>query len=222
MSVPRFRAESRMAASHDGDPLSICFDVSFRRCRESDLAALEWHGLFTAHRRIIRMAFLRQKRGRNLMLVADANGLPIGQIWIDWTRSRRPSTAMFWAFRVLPWFQGRGIGVKLLEFAEETVRRKKFRAVELGVEKHNLRAARLYERLGYKRVGELKEEFWSVQPDGRRIRHKLDEWLMRKQLEAPSVLGLPATDLPTPAKPALSDDEVPAPCPGVSILTDKL
>jgi hypothetical protein len=60
--------------------------VRFRKCRRQDLEKLEWGGLFTEHREIIRDAYLRQKAGKNKMLLAEANSQPIGQIWIDFER----------------------------------------------------------------------------------------------------------------------------------------
>src|SRR3954454_4848974 len=57
--------------------------VSIRPCERDDLPGLEWFGLYTPHREIIAAAFDRQVRGTNLMLVAEANGFPVGQVWID-------------------------------------------------------------------------------------------------------------------------------------------
>src|SRR3954471_16319232 len=57
--------------------------VDIRMCVKDDLADLEWFGLFTEHREIFLREFARQERNENIMLIAEANTLPIGQVWID-------------------------------------------------------------------------------------------------------------------------------------------
>jgi ribosomal-protein-alanine N-acetyltransferase len=53
-------------------------------------------------------------------------------------------------------FRGRGVGAKLLSFAEELFRgRSKY--IFLCVSSFNLRARKFYEKNGYKVVGELKD-----------------------------------------------------------------
>src|SRR4051812_19296174 len=62
---------------------SVPLRVSIRPCMREALPQLEWFGLYTPHREIIGEAFDRQGRGENLMLVAEVNGFPVGQVWID-------------------------------------------------------------------------------------------------------------------------------------------
>jgi [ribosomal protein S18]-alanine N-acetyltransferase len=57
---------------------------------------------------------------------------------------------------VAPDFRGKGVGTELIRFAEERIFRE-FPNVFLCVSSFNHRAARLYERLGYEVVGELKD-----------------------------------------------------------------
>lgn len=170
----------------DPPPLDRCFvrfEVVVRLCREDDLEKLEWYGRFREHREIIRDAFERQRRGENLMYLAVTNRFPVGQVWADLMRGGRGG-ALFWAFRVFPLMRGKGVGRRLLAVAERDLARRGVREVEIGVEKDNLRARRLYERLGYQFDHELKESYEYTTPDGERVRIPVDEWMLRKDLRA--------------------------------------
>ena len=71
-----------------GEPCTLPLKLRIRRCTEPDLPLLEWFGLYTCHREIIHEAFRRQEIGETLMLVAEANRFPAGQVWIDLARER--------------------------------------------------------------------------------------------------------------------------------------
>lgn len=156
--------------------------VRVRRCRADDLPQLEWFGLFTHHREIIHDAFARQRAGDNVMLVGDANGFPVAQAWIDLARLRAERVGLLWAVRVFPALQGLGLGTRLIAAAELVLRRLGYAAAEMGVEKDNPGARRLYERLGYAVVREGREEYGYTTPAGVAERVPLDEWFLRKRL----------------------------------------
>jgi CelD/BcsL family acetyltransferase involved in cellulose biosynthesis/GNAT superfamily N-acetyltransferase len=158
--------------------------ITIRACTAEDLQGLEWYGLFTHHREIFDAAFARQERGETLMLVAVANGFPIGQAWIDFDARQEEDepVALIWAVRVYPFLQGHGIGARLLAAAEEAIRARGCRWAEIGVEKNNPRARRLYERTGYRLHGELLEGFSYTDGDGRTVHVPVDEWMLRKEL----------------------------------------
>ena len=99
-------------------------DVALRLCEESDLPKLEWSGTFTDQRELIRRAFERKQEGEVEMVVADIDGFPVGQIWIDFSKVRNEHTAVLWALRVLPNLQNKGIGTKLITRAVEMSRGK--------------------------------------------------------------------------------------------------
>ncbi|HEX6986262.1 MAG TPA: GNAT family N-acetyltransferase [Planctomycetaceae bacterium] len=160
----------------------VAVPVVVRPCAAVDLPRLEWCGLFTPHREIIRAAYEAQVRGEQLMLVADVNGFPIGQVWVDLFRKREESVGVIWALRVVPFMQRLGLGTRLLAAAEGVLRRRRFKQAELGVEKSNPSAAKLYERLGYVRVGESQEEYSYKTPDGQFFRVPQDLWVYRKTL----------------------------------------
>lgn len=167
-------------------PFTVPLSVVIRRCREDDLPALEWFGLFAEHRAIIRSAYESQERGEAVMLLAEAGGFPIGQVWINLIARSTVGAGALWAVRVFPAVQNLGIGARLIAAAEQVLREKGFSAVELGVERDNPRARRFYERLGYRAAETVQGEWGYTAPDGTQVVVPLDEWMMRKDLEEPS------------------------------------
>jgi ribosomal protein S18 acetylase RimI-like enzyme len=156
--------------------------VAIRACTEDDLPALEWFGVFTPHRQLIRDAYERQLLGEVVMLVAEMNGFPVGQAWIDFVRHAGDSVGGIWALRVLPPLQRTGIGTQLLSAAEMIIGARGRAAAEVGVEKDNSGARCLYERVGYRVVREEYEEYDFTTPDGAQMRVPVDQWILRKRL----------------------------------------
>jgi ribosomal protein S18 acetylase RimI-like enzyme len=159
-------------------------EVTIRECARDDLPGLEWWGMFSHHREIIEDAFARQERGENLMLIAFANGSPVGQAWIELAVRADEGAGLLWAVRVHPVLQGLGLGARLLEAAERALRERGFAWAEIGVEKDNPRARALYERVGYRLHRELREEYGYTPPGGQPVRHVIDQWMLRKDLRA--------------------------------------
>lgn len=121
--------------------------VVIRRCRASDLDALEWSGAFTHDRQIIDWAFARTRARTMLMLVAEASRAHVGQAWIDLARA--PGVGLVWALRVKPAWQGCGIGARLVRACEREITARGRGVAALEVEPQNDEARSLYERLGY-------------------------------------------------------------------------
>lgn len=167
---------------------SFCvqFEVFIRKCEASDLPMMEWEGAFTMHREIIRETFERQLRGEVLMLVAEANGFPIGQIWIDFLKAQQSNAGYLWALRVIAPFRRRGIGRMLIESAEQILKDSGVVFARLGVERDNTLAMALYQRLGYQNVGTLDEKIRFKAPDGYWHTQISHEFLMEKALVLPS------------------------------------
>lgn len=138
--------------------------------------------MFTHDREIIDAEYERHRAGTNVMLVADFNKAPVGQIWIDLEKKATERIGVLWALRVFPWFQKMRIGTRLLEAAERVLRQRGYRTAELSVAKNNLRAKRLYERKGYRAVKEQNEPITYTNPGGEQVQIVLDQWLMRKQI----------------------------------------
>ena len=89
---------------------------------------------------------------RAAVLVADAPGE--GLLGSALVFFRAGSTlARLYSIATAPAARGRGIGARLLAAAEETARTRRCRALRLEVRVDNAAATALYERAGYRRIG---------------------------------------------------------------------
>ncbi|MDB6110269.1 MAG: N-acetyltransferase [Pedosphaera sp.] len=156
--------------------------VTIRTCTAGDLPNLEWFGMFAAHREIIQAAYERQEQGENVMLVADVHGWAVGQLWIDLAKKVEQSTGILWALRVFPFLRNLRIGTRLIKVAEQVLRDRGFDCAEIGAEKDDPAARRLYERLGYRLVGSERSEYSYTGPDGVPVHVPVDEWILHKRL----------------------------------------
>jgi len=141
-------------------PFDLRLRGVIRPCREDDLPTLEWFGLFLPQREVIREQFERQQRGQAIILIAEVNGIASGQLWID-LQGAPPSTGVFWALRVFPSLQGKGLGSRLITAGEAALSKRNVPFAEISVDQHNAPARQLYERLGY-RVAYVTEAGQSV------------------------------------------------------------
>jgi ribosomal protein S18 acetylase RimI-like enzyme len=160
----------------------LTLDVTIRLCQRADLQALEWFGMFSPMRAVISSAFDRFALGEITMFVAEANHFPVGQVWVDLVKLKTESIGVLWALRVMPPFQNMGIGSHLIVAAERLLENQGYAIAELGVEKNNPHARRLYERMGYQVVKENIEAWEFTTPEGESVHSVADEWIMRKRL----------------------------------------
>lgn len=77
-------------------------------------------------------------------LTIDEDGAPVGRITVEVERGYLRSLA------VEPHAQGRGVGTRLVGWAESLLAAEGHSQAVLGVEDDNSRARALYERLGYR------------------------------------------------------------------------
>jgi ribosomal protein S18 acetylase RimI-like enzyme len=138
--------------------------------------------MFSRYRKLFLKQYERHEKGENVILVAELNGFPIGRLWVDLEKRRQDSTGVLWAFAVLPPLQNLGIGTRLMTAAEGVLRSQGFRIAEIGAEKDNPGARRLYERLGYRVIGDNLEEWDVTTPEGKVIHEVADEWILQKVL----------------------------------------
>jgi ribosomal protein S18 acetylase RimI-like enzyme len=91
--------------------------------------------------------------GRDLPLVADLDGSPVGMAWakVDANVSSRVNLFQVW---VAPESRGHGIAAALLDAALAWARAIGAREMQLGVVCGNDAARRLYERAGFRAIGE--------------------------------------------------------------------
>ena len=164
------------------DELRVSLSIVIRRCRRGDLRELEWSGLYSLDREVIESTFEAQSRGESIMLVAEANAVPVGQAWVDLTRLTLDATGVIWAVRVFPCLQNQGLGTRLIEVCEDLLRDRGFRRCELSVERDNRGALRLYERLGYRKIPTRPGTDGEITGDPVPICIPATQFLLRKQL----------------------------------------
>ena len=83
---------------------------------------------------------------------------------------------------MLPPLQNLGIGTRLILAAEDILKSHGFRFAEIGAEKDNPGAKRLYERLGYQVTRDNLEGWDVTTPEGNVVHEIADEWIMQKSL----------------------------------------
>jgi ribosomal protein S18 acetylase RimI-like enzyme len=135
-------------------------EVQVRELRESDNLVLEWHG-----GRDLRSFYANQwfshQSGDATVLIADCDGQPAGQAAIYWNgKPTHPQLPDVQSFRVHPDYQGRGIGTILLDTAAQVARQRGCHTLCLSVGVDNQGAKRLYERCGYRAVGQPYDDIW--------------------------------------------------------------
>jgi ribosomal protein S18 acetylase RimI-like enzyme len=162
----------------------IQVDITIRPARREDLRKLEWFGLLTPFRDVIERAYTRAEQGDLAFLVADLNGFPVGQVWVDLTQWAAEGIGVIWALRVLEPLQGLGMGTRLIAAAEQIMRQRGLQTAEIGVALDNTGARRLYERLGYEILRQHTEQWQYTTPDGETHAVAEPEWILRKPLSA--------------------------------------
>lgn len=176
-----------MTAHEQQSQLTVELSVLFRLAGKDDVPKLEWYGQYTHFRNLIRRAYREQLRGRRLILVADVNGFPVGQVFIQLESANLSvadgfSRGYLYSFRVMEMFRGQGIGTRLLSEAEGILRGRGFRQVALSVAKDNPRALRLYQRCGYVIIGDDPGDWHYVDHRGRTRYVHEPCWMLEKAL----------------------------------------
>ena len=83
------------------------------------------------------------------LLVIEANGTPVGNIWF----SIQTESAFLDDITVAPQCRGRGYGGRALKLMEQELQRRGVSRVRLSVDANNPRAIKLYKRYGYAITG---------------------------------------------------------------------
>ncbi|NJL56799.1 GNAT family N-acetyltransferase [bacterium] len=166
--------------------MTVPITVTIRAACEDDLPRLEWYGQYRHFRRVFRRAYQDQVAGHRLLLVADMQSFPIGQLFINFHSNRglaaRERSAYLYAFRVMEMFRGQGIGTRLLDEAERIAAERGVHRLSIAVAQTNTRALQLYERMGYRRYA-TDEGHWQYVDHKGVIRHSHEPcWLLEKSL----------------------------------------
>lgn len=168
--------------------MTLQLEIVFRFAEHEDLPKLEWHGEYTHFRRVFERAFEDQQAGQRLMLLADVNDWPIGQVFIqlasvDDIFATMRKRGYLYSLRVMDAFRNMGIGTALLKEAEAILRERDYQSVSIAAAKDNPGARRLYERLGYEVFSEDSGRWNYVDHEGR-TQHVVEPcWLLEKQIK---------------------------------------
>ena len=156
--------------------------VRVRRAQPGDLDSLLWHGEHMQAN--CREKLERHARGDSVVLVALVSGEVVGHLEIHARLLEEEGGVLLAWFEVKEESRGRGIGSALLAEAERVAVELDRVFAEIEVEKGNVVARLLYERLGYAVVGERLSSWWADMPEGGRQEVVSDDWVLRKSVAA--------------------------------------
>jgi ribosomal protein S18 acetylase RimI-like enzyme len=162
-----------------------------RFAHEIDLPGLEWDGQYAQYRRVFRHTFAETLSGKRIMLVADAGQLIVGQVFLQLSSADRQfadgvSRAYLYSLRVRPEWQGRGLGTRLIDAAEQELRARSFAVAVISAGKDNPRALQLYQRLGYRIFAEDPGVWYFVDVNGQPQSAEEPCWVLEKSLNQQS------------------------------------
>ncbi len=96
---------------------------------------------------------------RHVALVAEIGGVVIGMAVGELERKEHKLVGHVWTIEVLPPYRNRGIGRRLLEALESELKARGAVECYLEVRTDNKPALHLYEKLGYERLGVLRDYY---------------------------------------------------------------
>jgi ribosomal protein S18 acetylase RimI-like enzyme len=170
------------------DKLPISDKVVIRHLHKSELKTLEWGGEYKHFRRLYADIFQNSNQGKAILWVAELPHVEIiGQMLVQLCSSRTEladgfSRAYIFGFRIKPPYRGKGVGTKMLLIVENDLRRRCFQNATLNVAQDNIKALKLYQRLGYKIVADDPGEWSYINHEGKRCDVKEPSWRMEKNL----------------------------------------
>ena len=126
--------------------------VTVRMAEDADLPHLD-RALPTGRNDVHRAFLARQVTGEVSYLAAWRGDAAVGVGAVRWTgRGGWPDPELS-NLHVPEPLQSQGIGTAIVRFAEDLVRSRGYARLVIGVDENNVRAAALYERLGYADTG---------------------------------------------------------------------
>jgi ribosomal protein S18 acetylase RimI-like enzyme len=148
-----------------------------------DLDSLAWSGS-AAHVRSVAGKLERVATGTlEYLVVRTLSGEPVSKGLIDY--AQREDAGTIEQLATHPDLQGRGIGTRLLDEAEQRIRRRGCRWAILGVEDDNPRARALYERLRYVAFAREPDSWDAENERGEIFRYETMLTLLRKDVRIP-------------------------------------
>ena len=115
--------------------------------------------------------------------MAELDGCPVGTVSMGGHGFQRPGSLRLFALDVGEAFRGQGVGTALVNAVEAAAADRALAEVNLEVAIGNEDAVRLYQRLGYKRLGKPVLDRWEQHLDdgGSRLVEE-PSWVMIKSL----------------------------------------
>ncbi len=166
---------------------ALNISIEFRLATQADLPLLEWYGQYSHFRHLYQQTYEEQCTGSRLMLLADLNGFPVGQVFIllriDMKDPIPKHRGYLYSLRVIDHMQGLGIGTRLVQVAEALMIREDCKSSIISVSKHNKRARRLYERLGYRVYSQSKGQWHYTNHLGEVVHVNDPSWMLEKPLK---------------------------------------
>jgi len=162
--------------------------IRIRTATAKDLPSLEWEGEYTHFRRLFQQAYQQSQLRQGDMYLAEIPGVGIvGQAFVQYNSNRYDladghQRAYVYSVRVKSAYRDQGIGTRLLQTIENDLKARGFHYVTLNVAQDNPDARRLYERLGYRVIGDDPGE-WQYIDHTDKVRHvKEPAWRMEKRI----------------------------------------
>jgi ribosomal protein S18 acetylase RimI-like enzyme len=150
--------------------------------RADEVAGLTWAG-GAIHLRHVAEAVARVEAGEvDYLAVRDADGVPLAIGGVDYTA--RPDAVTLWQLSTHPDHRSRGLGRRLIAALEQRARARGYTQARLSVERDNVRAHALYQRLGYRVVGSSVERWQTCDEHGHEVTHHADCIELAKPLTA--------------------------------------
>lgn len=153
-------------------------EMTVRQCRQQDVAVLE-RRVPTGPNRYHEVRYGRQRDGLSTFLIAYLGDLPVGSGEALWegakepdVRDRFPNCPEINGLAVVPERQSQGIGTTIIRVAEQLATQRGYHLIGMGVDDHNVRAAALYLRLGYRDTGCRYLDRYHY-TDDHRVRHEV-------------------------------------------------
>lgn len=164
--------------------------ITIRELKQADLARLEAelaYGDKDKHRRRLKLV----AKDQATYIVAEEGSKFIGHVLIEWFGATDPAIAdnvkdcpNLKDIYVVPELRSQGLGAKIIEAAEVLATSKKYLRVGLGVDKNNIRAKALYQRLGYRATPYVSHNDRQITTkDGKQFRLIEDCTYMVKELK---------------------------------------
>lgn len=147
-------------------PAPMADAIEIRPARRGDVEAqVELERLcFVSHRIGRRQMQYLQASPRAVTLTAESHGRVVGHIVGLQRRHRRCMSGRVYSLAVHPDYRGRGLGRRLMQAMLTELAARQTRRVYLEVELSNASAVKLYEHLGFRRIGVLSDYYAPGRP----------------------------------------------------------